>query len=386
MLAGKQLAGAVTAGLLVLLAGCGGGFFPPLTNGSGGGGSTTTGNFVYVANVATQTVAGFTVQTSTTGAGSLTAVSGSPYASPIVPTALAITPKNTYLYVAGIGGIYVYSINSTTGVLTLANSGGAVAIMTFPATSIDISPDGQWLIALSQDNSSIQEYQINSTTGALAAQQPATYAISGATVLPKMVRFTPNGAYAIAALGTAGDVVFPFTTSTGVFGTTYQTLAPATNSSDNALAIDSTSGFLYIARSGASGGLAVYTIGTNGALRSVTGSPFAAGNGPFSVVLDSTGKYAYAGNRTDSNISGYSIGTGGVLTALAGSPYATGTGVNSLARDSSGKYILAAAGGGSPDLTMYSFDATAAGALVSAATTATGTASTQQALVVVATH
>ncbi|MEO6802797.1 MAG: beta-propeller fold lactonase family protein [Granulicella sp.] len=385
MLAGKRLASAMTAGLLMFLCGCSG-FFPPINNGGGGGGGTTTGNFVYVANVATQTIAGFSVATSTAGAASLTAVTGSPYASPVIPTALAITPKNTYLYVAGIGGIYVYSINSTTGALTLANSGGAAAVMVYPAASIDISPDGQWLIALSQDNSSIQEYQINSTTGTLAAQQSANYNLASLTVLPKMVRFTPNAAYVIAALGTAGDVVFPFTTATGVFSTSYQSLAPATNSSDNALAIDSTSGFLYIARSGANSGLAVLTIGTNGTLRSVTGSPFAAGNGPFSVVLDSTGRYAYVGNRTDSNITGYAIGAGGALTVLASSPYATGTAVNSLARDSSGKYILATAGGGSPDLTMYSFDATTPGALDSAVTMATGTASSQQALMVVATH
>jgi 6-phosphogluconolactonase len=259
--------------------------------------------------------------------------------------------------------------------------------MTFPAVSLDVSPDGQWLFALSEDNATIQEYQINTSTGALTIQQPATYSITtGAAITPKMVRIAPNGAYVIAALGTAGDVVFPFTTSTGVFGTTYQTL-PTGNaaSSDNALTIDSATTYLYIARSGASSGLAVYAIGTNGALSGVTGSPFAAGQGPHSVLLDSTGKYAYVGNLTDSTISGYAIGTGSVLTPLSGSPYASGSSVDSLARDNSGKYMLAAAGGGSPDLTMYSFDTTTAGALDSAASAATGTDPTQP-LLVVATH
>jgi len=108
-------------------------------------------------------------------------------------------------------------------------------------------------------------------------------------------------------------------------------------------------------------------------LTAVTGSPFATGNGPFSVLLDSTGKYVYTANRTDGNISGFSIGTGAVLTALSSSPYLSGTLVTSLARDKSGSYVLAAASGGSPDLTMYSFDTTTLGQLDSATTMTTGT-------------
>ena len=38
-----------------------------------------------------------------------------------------------------------------------------------------------------------------------------------------------------------------------------------------------------------SGGLAVYTIGSGGALNAISGSPFAAGNGAYSVVFDKTG-------------------------------------------------------------------------------------------------
>ena len=100
----------------------------------------------------------------------------------------------------------------------------------------------------------------------------------------------------------------------------------------------------------------MYTIGANGVLNAVTGSPFAAGAQPFSIVLDSSGKYVYVANGIDATISGYLIGTGGGLTALSGSPYASGAQVEALGRDSSGKYLLAAAFGGSPDLTMYSFD------------------------------
>jgi hypothetical protein len=47
--------------------------------------------------------------------------------------------------------------------------------------------------------------------------------------------------------------------------------------------------------------------------------------------------------------------------------------VTALAVDNSGDYLLAAANGGSPDLTMYSFDSTTVGKLDLSTTTSTGT-------------
>jgi len=46
---------------------------------------------------------------------------------------------------------------------------------------------------------------------------------------------------------------------------------------------------------------------------------------------------------------------------LSGSPYQSGSAVTALAVDSSGDYLLAAANGGSPDLTMYSYDSAPSG-------------------------
>ncbi len=151
-----------------------------------------------------------------------------------------------------------------------------------------------------------------------------------------------------------------------------QTLTFTSQTSDNGLAVDSTVTHLYIARSGAGGGLAVYTIGANGLLTPLSASPFTAGAQPLSVLLDSTGAYAYVANGSDGTISGYSL-INGVATPLSGSPYTSGATVSSLALDSTKKYVLASAFGGSPDLTMYSFDATVAGKLDQVTTAATGT-------------
>ncbi len=80
----------------------------------------------------------------------------------------------------------------------------------------------------------------------------------------------------------------------------------------------------------------------------------------------------YAANRGDATISGYTL-AGGSLTAVASSPFGSGSAVTAIARDSSGKYLIAAASGGSSDVTLYAFDAVTAGKLDAVAVAASGT-------------
>jgi len=366
--------GIMVVAALSALAGCSNFFIPP-DNGGGGGGSTT-GNTVYVANSTNSTLAGFTV-----GTGTLTAIANSPLTLGYAPVAAVTTPSNSFLYVAGPGAIYAYPINAN-GSLTVSSSGAAVAIVDVAAMAI--SPDGNWLFGLDTATTVVDQFQINTSTGALTSVAATPYSVTTGVVVPRAIRVSPNGTLVFAALGTGGDVIFTFNTTSGVLASS-QTLAPVATTSDNGVAINSTTTALYIARSGTGGGVAAFNIGAAGALTSVTGSPFAAGTGTTDVVIDSTGKYVYAANRTDGTISGFTIGTTGGLTGLTGSPYGSGAQVISLGIDMSGKYLLAAAFGGSPDLSMYSFDAVTPGKLDLATSTATGTG-TQGAIAVALTH
>jgi 6-phosphogluconolactonase (cycloisomerase 2 family) len=369
----QRLAWVMLAGIAIALTGCSGFFVPvvPVPPGS-------TGNYVYVANSAANSVSGFAV-----GTGTLTAVANSPVSLGYSPMAMAVTMNNKFLYVAAPGNINMYTINSD-GSLTGASGGTGVAIANI--VSMDVSPDGQWLITLDGTSllAQIDVFKIDASTGALASHQPTTYPIPNAVIVPKMVRISPNGALIFVALGSGGDLVFNFDTTAGtlVFS---GALAVTAQTSDNGLEVDSATGYLYIARSGTGGGVRVFKIGTGGALNEITGSPFASGGQAYSIALDNTGKYAYAANRLNGTIYGYSVGTGSVLTALGGSPYASGLQVTSLGVDSSGKYLLAAALGGGPDLSMYSFDTVTPGKLILATSTATGVSPTG-AIAVALTH
>ena len=358
---------------LGLTTGCGNFFVYPGSETS----TSSTGDYVYVANATTETLAGFEV-----GTGTLTTISGLPLALAFTPTAAVVNPANTILFVAGNNGvngfINTYSIG-TGGVLTLMTSNN---LGSGSEVSIDISPDGDWLVGLDAsgplvNEAIVDEYAINSTSGALTLQTNTggVYTYSGTsipTIVPRAIKFAPSEAYVFVAEGTAGDLVFPF--SGGTFSTPQALVfGAASSTSDNALAVNSASTSLYIARSGTGGGLAVYTVGSGGSLTEVTGSPLTAGNQPFSVVVNKAGTDAYVANQVDSTISGYSIATSGTVAVLSPATYTSVAAPRALAIDNSGDYLLAIASGGNPDLSMYSYSSTTAGELVFATSTSTGT-------------
>lgn len=378
----RRAAAAIGIWALSLATGCGNFWVYPGSSGNG----SNKGDYVYVANGNAGTLAGYVV-----GSGTLTAISGSPYTLGFVPTSVVVNPANTIVFVAGTNGTYgfinAYSIG-TGGALTLLmsnNLGSAGEV------SIDVSPDGKWLVGLDSAGALINEvildeYQINTSTGQLTLQTNTggVYTYSGSsipTIVAQQIKFAPNGNYVFVAAGTAGDVAFPF--SSGTFSTPQVlNFGKGATISENALAVSSGSSYLYMARSGTGGGLAVYTIGSGGSLTAVTGSPFTSGSQPSSVVVNKAGTDIYVANQVAGTISEYSVGSSGAVAALNPASVSTTSAPWALAVDNSGSYLLAVSKAGSPDLAMYSYSS---GQLVFATSTATGTDPTG-AVALAATH
>src|SRR5260221_13988013 len=103
------------------------------------------------------------------------------------------------------------------------------------------------------------------------------------------------------------------------------------------MAVDPTAKFASVANAVSSDGppffsnVSAYSIGANGPLTPVPGSPFAAGTFPPSVAVDPTAKFAYVANAGRNNASAYSIGANGALKPVPGSPFAAGTSPRSVA-------------------------------------------------------
>ncbi|HEY3989978.1 MAG TPA: beta-propeller fold lactonase family protein [Acidobacteriaceae bacterium] len=367
----------------MLLAGCGD-FFTK--DGGGGGGGGSVGSYTYVG---TQSGVLASYSVSTTGA--LASLSGSPFQlSTASINSLAITPGNTFLYAAVAGvGVYGLAINSSNGVTTLLNNGSALTQDVAPV-ALTVDPSGTHLLVagLANGAAAVGEYAVNSD-GTLSEVNGSPVSItfpSGTdttNLAVQNIAVAPNSSYVFVTLGQLGIVPLPFNTS-GSLSANTQVFGPKATSGvanqDIGLAVNPTSSALFIGETNV--GVRVFTIGSNSALTEISGSPFAAGGQPRSITFDGTGDYLYVANATNNTISGYTVLASGSLTPLSGSPFSSvGAQPNALALDQSKKFLLSANLGGSPDLQLFSFDATTAGKLdpgasATNASTATSIAST----------
>jgi 6-phosphogluconolactonase len=347
---------------------------------------TTTGDYLYVANGNNTFLAGFGVST----AGALSILTNSPYNNGVAAQSLAITPTNSFLYVATTAGIFCYALNSN-GAITVQNSGTAVA-SDVVATSMQVDSTGSYLLAagigIASAVQAIGIYQINTSTGLLTALTGSPLplytgkATTATVVTPTGMLITPNNSYVYVSLQSLGVQVLTLGTggalSTGTTATFLPPLSTSTTPADYGLASDPTSKFLFVAEFNT--GLRVFSIGTNGTLNEVTGSPYPTGTGPTAVVLDPTGSYVYVANKGSNNISAFTLTlASGKLTAIAGSPFSSGGQLPiAFVNDNQKKYLAVINSGsngssGNSDLQLFKFDATVDGKLDPVATATTGT-------------
>ncbi len=362
----------------MLLAGCGSfgdGFFQNPNNGGSTPVNPSGADYVYVVNN------GNTLSEFVVGSSVLTAVSGSPVTLPtgLAAASVTVSRDDNYVFVGGDGAIEVYGIGSG-GALTQETDGVSEEAN---FVSLDTSPDGKWLFALDNLNNEVWIFGINSSSGALTLQgSQLAVNVNGlvlATAAPaRMLKMAPDGGLLAVAVGTAGDEVFTFDTTTGALTAASAVDAPASGFSDDSVAFDGTSSVpathLLIGRgitaAGSSTILSYGVTASTGAL-TPTASGYAVGEDPYALLVDATGTYVYSADRGANQVAGYTL-SNGALTTLGSSPYTGGSEVTALAEDNGKKYVIAAAAGSSPDLTMYAFDALTAGQLDAVATTANG--------------
>jgi 6-phosphogluconolactonase len=359
----------VLCGAALLLAGCGD-FFNK--DGGGGGGGKTVGSYAYVG---TQNGVLTSYSVSTTGA--LATLSGSPFQlSTAAINGLAVTQGNGVLYAGVAGsGIFGLSINGSSGVPSLVNTSALVQDVAPIALTID--PSGKFLLVagLANGTAAVGEYGINSDgTLAEVGGSPVSITFPSGTdttnlSITSMV-VAPNSSYVFVTMGQLGVAPLPFNTS-GSLSPNAVLLTPKTtggvSNQDLGVTVNPTSTALFVGETNA--GVRVFSIGSNNTFTEISGSPFAAGSQPRSIAFDGTGDYLYVANGSDNSISGYSVLASGSLTALPGSPFSSvGSGPSALTLDKSKKFLIAANLGGTPDVQVFSFDATTAGKLDPGAT------------------
>ena len=282
----------------------------PLNDG-GVGMVVAQAKYLYTGFGTTSTLYGWSIGS----AGTLTALSGSPYAAPFMPfvpvgfgtQSIITNPAGSLLFFSasatgtGTNGpqVFVYQIGSD-GTLTAA--GGSPFSVPFTG---NLATDGLgkylYITAASpttHTGSEIAAYSIAST-GALT--EVGTFAFP-----MWQVQGEPTGKFMI---GTTGNSV-------------------AINAVDN-------------------DALYVFSIGTAGALTEVSGSPFVTQSSPLSIAVqsDANGSLIYTFGLTDdrsafNSVEGYSINSSGALSAITGSPFSNAAVGDQGALDQSGDFLF----------------------------------------------
>jgi 6-phosphogluconolactonase (cycloisomerase 2 family)/Zn-dependent membrane protease YugP len=279
-----------------------------------------TANFVFVNNQAAtgNSIAGYSVAAN----GTLTALAGSPVATGGLGAnaacssvnRLALSAGNNLLFVSNGGdqSISAFAINPTSGALTAAAGSPFASGLTLDACSgisLSATPDGRFLMASS--NGQIKTFSIGAG-GVLSALSTATNSV----VPNASMKISANGHLLAVSNGASVSVfsINPDGSLTAVAGSPFAETGTATLAG---LDFSSTSGLLYGAEASATASLAdAWTVGTNGALSAVTGSPFSIGAINSNVVLLSPNDgFLFASNQGSASLTSFSVGAGS-LTSL----------------------------------------------------------------------
>ncbi len=278
--------------------------------------------------------------------GGLTPVPGSPFAagSQAVASASAL---GKFVYVANYGSnnLSAFKIDQSTGALTPI-TGSPFAVGGGPF-SVTVDPSGRLLYVGNSSSSNLSAFTIDPITGSLTAVAGSPFS-TGST--PAGVAVGPSGRLLFVA-NSNGTSVYTIDPATGVL-----TVVPgspfAAGSSPNSVAVEPYGKYVYVVNpsfGAASGSISAYSIGANGALTQVPGSPFTAGAQPVYIVVDSKGQFAYVCNYVSNNVSAFTINSAtGALAVVPGSPYSVGPGPFAVATDSNSQFVYVTSQGTNP--------------------------------------
>jgi 6-phosphogluconolactonase (cycloisomerase 2 family) len=251
--------------------------------------------------------------------------------------------QKQWLYVADSSQIEAYSINGTTGALT-AITGNPFVFTGTEAYSSTTDPAGKFLFVTGANNDQVWVFAINQTNGALTTVGSFSTGI-GFAAYPTTDGL---GTFLYVTAGNLGNKVAVFTI--GSDGSLAPILGSPFSISIAHLAGEPTGKFLLgITGNGANNGFAsddhvyVFSIQSTGALTPVTNSPFATKFTPATLAVHPSGTFVYSFNQTVSGTSpmeGFQFDpTTGALSALATSPFTSLT-APAGTFDQSGAYLF----------------------------------------------
>lgn len=299
-----------------------------------------SGSFIYLTNQnsGSGTIAGFSVG----GGGALTAIA--PAITGSGPVDLKIDPTGQYLIAVCINDadLWVYTVNTSLGVLTTVAGSPFPAGVTSPRF-VAIDPLNRFVWA-GNAAGSVATLDFNVTTGFLFGP-PGN--VSVLAFNPSAFTPDPSGQYGFFST-INGAMVTTSIEPNGTLGATFTSSVRARNVTPGPAAIVSSTAPVThtptAVYAGSTGGLSAYEIAaTTGLLTAAPGSPYLAGSAVNSVAVDPYGRFAYSTTpgAGPNPIGQFTVSAGsGILTAV-GSPLSIGS-PTQIVTDPSGSFAFVA--------------------------------------------
>jgi len=269
----------------------------------------------------------------------------------------AVIAQEQFLYVpyastTSSAAIYGWSIDGTTGALTaltpltLTDVAG-LALASQPTTPLITDPTGSFLYMADATDSRIDVFTIDSTSGALTLLQ--SFSTLG-VIQPWNLSMDGLGKYLYVTQGNASGegqtmAVYPITAGA---------LSNGSGQAFNMWQLQGEPTGQFMVGVDGETGLAsdkafdpnvyVFSIGSNGLLTELTKYPTPSVNGPIGVAVSPNGQFVYDFNLStstgaDGPMDGFTF-TGGVLTPMANAPFSSFTFPGGGFFDQSGAYLF----------------------------------------------
>jgi len=278
------------------------------------------GKFLFACSLYSSSTEAFSINGET---GALTPISASTF--PIQGfggCTLSIDPTGKFLYIAASTGVWGFTVNSTSGVLS------AMAGSPFSDGSVlresAIAPSGKFLYAISNTTlNTISVFTIDSSNGSLTpiAGSPFPMAING---LAYSIVVHPSGKFLYVSFPQSEEIAaWSINASTGA--TTIVPGSPfpsgvTSGDAPNSLLVTPSGGFLYALSGGAT--VFGFSVDANsGALSAINDSPFTLSSATDYFAIDPSGQFLYAAYENANTVAGFNINTStGALTAFTAPP------------------------------------------------------------------
>jgi len=281
---------------------------------------TACGKFLFASNDYSGDVSGFSVNKKT---GNLVAVPGSPFfagGNSSDGIAVTVSPGCNFLFVANLDALELFAFSIEANGSLVPVQGSPYSVRYGEPSTLAITPDGSFLAVTFRSLPYVGMYSVGSggvLTGVSGSPFPLSESAGATGVMDfncdASLLYVPELDDQVDVLSVAAGGVLSLIPG-----------SPFGSPAENYVSGLSRNGKFLFTSNGSSG-LNSFKIGANGALESITGSPFSADLSSSSgLSLSRAGTLVYVSDFLYNEFSVMTIGHGGTLQLAAGSPISTG--------------------------------------------------------------